>query len=579
MFTANNSTIIAPYGGKLVDLIVSTESRDELKTYADHLPSIQISPRSVCDLELLATGVFSPLDRFMTQEDHERVLNEMRLANGYLFPIPVTLPVAANSELSLDGDIALRNSEYELLAIMAVEEIYQWDRKEVIEIVFGTKNLHHPLVNEMQSWGELNISGRIQVLQLPRHYDFKDMRLTPYQTRTIISEIGPQNVIAVQHRSPMFHDLEHITTQDIEDIDGLLLFQLAVGMTKLGDYDYYTRVQTYQEMADRHFERDQFLLSLLPFATRYGGPREALLQTLIQRNFGANHSLVDRDQASPNNSSGNRSIYHPYEANQLVKKYSHELGVKIVPSQVASDGIDVEPSNSVSKESAKTSPAVSYPSPNINNSSWQRFQQDVAEKLTYAQPSRHKKGVCIWFTGLSGSGKSTTAEMLSWLLLEHDRRITVLDGDIVRTHLSKGLGFSKEDRDTNVRRIGYVASELIRLGGVVICAVVSPYVAARNDVRDMVGQDQFVEVFADTPLEVCEARDVKSIYAKVRNGTITGVTGIDDPYEPPLQPEITLDTVRYTPEENAVFIIKYLIEQGFIHIRKKPNKQSILQRI
>jgi sulfate adenylyltransferase len=345
--------------------------------------------------------------------------------------------------------------------------------------------------------------------------------------------------------------------------------QLAVGMTKLGDYDYYMWVRTYRDLAVRHFEPDQFLLSLLPFATRHAGPREALLQTLIQRNFGANHSLIGWDQVRPNNSSGYRykSFYHPDEANQLVTKYSHELGVKILPSQV----LDAEPSNSVSKVSRKTSPAVFSTSPNINNSLWLDFRQDVEEELADAQPPRHRKGVCIWFTGLSGSGKSTTAEMLSWLLLEHGRRITVLDGDIVRTHLSKGLGFSKEDRDANVHRIGYVASELVRQGGVVICAVVSPYLAARNDVRDMVGQDQFVEVFVDTPLEVCEARDVKSIYAKVRSGAITGVTGIDDPYEPPRQPEITLNTIKFTPEENTDFVIKYLIEQGFIHVRQIPN--------
>lgn len=567
MFTANSSTMIAPYGGKLVDLMVPAESCDELKIYADLLPSIQISPRSVCDLELLAMGVFSPLDKFMGQEDHEHVLSEMRLANRYLFPIPITLPVTADSALRLDGDIALRNSEYELLAIMTVEEIYRWDRNQVAETVFGAQNLRHPMVNEMQSWGELNIAGRIQVLQLPRHYDFQDLRLTPFQTRAKLAEIAPQNVVAVQPRHPMLRDHKGITTQEKEDIDGLLFIQLSVGMTKLGDFDYYTWVRTYREMAGRHFEPDQFLLSLLPFVTRHAGPREALLQTLIQRNFGANHSLIGWDQVRPNNSSGFKSFYHPDEANQLVTKYSHELGVKIIPSQV----LDTEKSNSVSKVSRKTSPAVFSTSPNINNSPWLRFRQDVAETLADTQLPLHRKGVCIWFTGLSGSGKSTTAEMLSWLLLEHSRRITVLDGDIVRTHLSKGLGFSKEDRDTNVRRIGYVASELVRLGGVVICAVVSPYLAARNDVRDMVGQDQFVEVFVDTPLDVCEARDVKSIYAKVRSGAISGVTGIDDPYEPPIQPEITLDTVSFTPEENAEFVIKYLIKQGFVHVRQKPN--------
>jgi sulfate adenylyltransferase len=562
MFTANRSTMIAPYGGMLVDLMVPAEEGDELKAYAGHLPSIQISPRSVCDLELLAAGVFSPLDRFMGQADHEGVVSEMRLANGYIFPIPITLPVAADSTLRLDGDIALRNSEYELLAIMTVEEIYRWDRNQVAETVFGTQNLRHPVVNEMYSWGELNISGRIQVLQLPRHYDFPDLRLTPHQTREIIAEIAPQNVIGVQLDDPIPQDLQEIPAQEIA---GLSLLQYAVGMTKLGDFDYYTRVRTFRKIAEHHFEPDQFLLSLIPFATRHAGPREALLQTLVQRNFGANHSLVGYD---PDNSSGNQSLPHSNEADELLAKYSHEVGMKIISSRIPINIPDAESSESDFKISPGTSTSLHSISPQVNNSPWLHFFHDVSEKLTESQPPRHAKGVCIWFTGLSGSGKSTTAELLSWLLLDHGRRLTVLDGDIVRTHLSKGLGFSKEDRDTNVRRIGYVASELVRLGGVVICAVVSPYSAARNDVRNMVGKDQYVEVFVDTPLEVCETRDVKSIYAKARSGAITGVTGIDDPYEPPIQPEITLDTVSFSPQENANFVIKYLIKQGYVSDRQ-----------
>jgi sulfate adenylyltransferase len=191
-------------------------------------------------------------------------------------------------------------------------------------------------------------------------------------------------------------------------------------------------------------------------------------------------------------------------------------------------------------------------------------QPEVAHLLADTYLPRHHQGVCIWFTGLSGSGKSTTAEMLTWLLLDHGRRVTVLDGDVVRTHLSKGLGFSKTDRDINVRRIGFVASELVSHGGVVICAVVSPYRAARNDVRNMVGNDNFVEVYVNTPLEVCELRDVKGFYAKARRGQLKGFTGIDDPYELPDHPEIILDTVSYTPQENARFILDYLVKRGHI---------------
>ncbi|UCC50744.1 MAG: adenylyl-sulfate kinase [Anaerolineaceae bacterium] len=557
MLATKNSTLITPYGEKLVDLMVPAESLEEIKAYAGRLPSIQISPRSLCDLELLATGAFSPLDRFMGQEDHQQVLGEMRLANGNLFPIPVALPVAANSELRLDSDIVLRNHEYEMMAIMTLEEIYEWDRTEVADKVFGTQDLRHPLVAEMHRWGPLNISGRIQVLQLPRHYDFQDLRLTPFQTRAKLAKIQRQNVIAVQPNSPTLQDLEQLTGQEIEDIDGIILLQLAVGMTKLGDFDYYTQVRTYRDLAERYGEPGRILLALLPLATRYAGPREALWRVLIQRNFGANHVVVGREQASPDKSPGSHSFYGSNETKELVAKYCHELGVKMVPSRVA---------DNVSRPAPSTSFSTARVAKNGANSPIGKLQQEAADVLAKAHPPRHKQGVCIWFTGLSGSGKSTTAEILSWLLLEHGRRVVVLDGDVVRTHLSKGLGFSKEDRDTNVRRIGFVASELVRLGGVVICAVVSPYRAARHDVRNMVSQDHFVEVFVDTPLEVCEARDVKSIYAMARRGEITGLTGIDDPYEPPIQPEITLDTVDYEPEENATSIVDYLIGRGFIHI-------------
>jgi sulfate adenylyltransferase len=189
---------------------------------------------------------------------------------------------------------------------------------------------------------------------------------------------------------------------------------------------------------------------------------------------------------------------------------------------------------------------------------------EIAAILAQAYPPRHRQGFCLWFTGLSGAGKSTTAEILAVRLLEHGRQVTVLDGDVVRTHLSKGLGFSKEDRDTNVRRIGFVAAEIARHGGGVICAAVSPYRATRNECRAMVGAGRFIEVYVDTPLEVCEARDTKGMYALAREGRIKNFTGIDDPHEPPLSPELRIDTVGLTAEENAEIILSRVIELGFV---------------
>ena len=560
------STLIAPYGGELVDLMVPAESFNELKAYASKLPSLQISPRSVCDLELLATGAFSPLDRFMSQEDFQRVLNEMRLADGHIFPVPITLPAEASPHLRLGQDIALRNNEFELLAIMTIDEIYEWDRAEVSEKVYGTQDLCHPLVAEMQSWGPVNISGHIQMLKLTRHYDFQDLRLTPVQTRAKLVEIGRKNVVAFQTNQPLNQVHEKLTKRSIKDVDGTLLLHPIVGSTKLGDVYHFTRVRTYKALSEGYYEPDHVLLSLLPLVTRKAGPREILWQVLIRRNYGASHMIVSQNHTGPVDSSENKTFYDADDAQKLVEKYSQELGVKMLPEQKlyedASSVWEVPPTVSISntqitaqsRNNGKTLP------------SWYH-RHEVVEILAETYPPRHRQGVCIWFTGLSGSGKSATAEMLTWLLLEHSRRVTVLDGDVVRTHLSKGLSFCKEDRDTNVRRIGFVASELVCLGGVVICAVVSPYRAARNDVRNMIGKGQFVEVFVDTPLAVCEERDVKGMYAKARRGELKGLTGIDDPYEPPHPPEITLDTVNCTLQENANFILDYLIKQGYIRVR------------
>ncbi|NOZ28380.1 MAG: bifunctional sulfate adenylyltransferase/adenylylsulfate kinase [Chloroflexi bacterium] len=568
---SQTSTLIPPYGGELVNLLVPAEEADELKAYASHLPSIQISERSVCDLELLAVGAFSPLDRFMGREDHQRVLDEMRLTSGHLFPIPITLPVKPDSNIHLDQEIALRNAKNELLAVMTIEEIYEWDREEVAQKVFGTLDLRHPLVAEMNRWGSLNISGRLRVLQLPRHYDFQDLRLTPAQTRARLEEMGRTNVVAFQTRNPLHRVHEELTKRAIEEVDGVLLLHPVVGMTKPGDVDHYTRVRTYKALAQRYFSPDRILLALLPLAMRLAGPREALWHALIRRNYGANYLIVGRDHASPGKDSTGKPFYGPYDAQELVRQHSEELGVGVVsfqelvylPDEDRYEEVSRVPADARTASISGTQVREEYLNNGRKLPDW-FTRPEVAEILSEAYPPRHRQGVCIWFTGLSGAGKSTTAEILTVLLLEHGRQVTLLDGDVVRTHLSKGLGFSKEDRDTNIRRIGFVASEIVRHGGIAVCAAVSPYRATRNEVRNMVGRDRFIEVFVDTPLEVCEQRDAKGMYAKARRGEIKGFTGIDDPYEPPRHPEIRLDTVNHTAEENARMILDYLIQRGFV---------------
>lgn len=584
MAMTRNSKLIPPYGGRLVDLVVPAETIEELKAYANRLPSLQLSERSVCDLELLATGGFSPLDRFAGKESHGRMLDEMRLANGYLFPIPVTLPVAPGAEAHLDQDIALRDANNDLLAVLTVEEIYEWNRDEVCEKVFGTRDLRHPLVAEMHRWGKLNLSGLLRVVQLPRHYDFKELRLTPAKTRARLETFGHENVVAFQTRNPLHRVHEELTKRAIEEVDGVLLLHPVVGMTKPGDVDHYTRVRTYKVLAERYYGPDRILLSLLPLAMRLAGPREALWHALIRRNYGANSLIVGRDHASPGVDSTGRPFYGPYDAQDLVERFRDEIGVKVIPFRELVYLPEEDRYEEVSRIPTHA-PIASISGTQVredflNNGKplpdW-FTRPEVAEILAETYPPRYRQGVCVWFTGLSCSGKSTTAEVLTVVLQEYGRQVTLLDGDVVRTHLSKGLGFSKEDRDTNIRRIGYVAAEIVRHGGVVICAAVSPYRATRNDVRNMVGEERFVEVFVNTPLEECERRDTKGFYAKARRGEIKGFTGVDDPYEPPEHPEITLDTITHTPEENSHSVLDHLVRQGLVRGKTKQDGDKASQ--
>ena len=567
----SDPSLISPYGGRLVDLMVAPEDFEGLKTEANHLPSVQLSERSTCDLELLATGAFSPLDRFLGKDDYQTVLDDMRLRAGHLFPVPVTLPVDPGPDIRPGQDVALRNPRNELLGVMTIEEAYSWDLDEVAHKVFGTTDVRHPLVSEMHRWGQVNISGPLKVLELPRHNDFKEFRLTPLETRARLKEYGVQNVVAFQTRNPLHRVHEELTKRAAREVGGALLIHPVVGLTKPGDVDHFTRVRTYKALTDRYYDQDRVLLTLLPLAMRLAGPREAVWHALIRRNYGANYLIVGRDHAGPGVDSTGQPFYGPYDAQEMVQAHQEELGVGVVPFREIVYLPDEDRYEEVSKVPDQTRTASisgtqvrdEYLTNGKALPEW-FTRPEVADIMADTYPPRHRQGVCIWFTGLSGAGKSTTAELLTVLMMELGRQVTVLDGDAVRTNLSKGLGFSKEDRDINIRRIGFVASEIASHGGAVVCAAVSPYIATRNDVRNMVGSDHFIEVFVDTPLSVCERRDSKGMYAKARRGEIKDFTGIDDPYEPPENPEIVLDTVANTAEANARQILELLLSRGFV---------------
>jgi sulfate adenylyltransferase len=570
----SKSKLIGPYGGKLVDLAVTGEQRDELLAKAPGLKSIKISMRNLCDLELLATGAFSPLDRFMGKADYERVLREMRLADGVLFPLPITLTADPEELPTVGDDMVLRNANNEVMALMTLEEVYHWDPETEGALAYGTTDVKHPMISEMDRWNKVCISGKLRVVNLPKYYDFVELRRSPAAVRALLESMGNDNVVAFQTRNPLHRIHEELTKRAASQVGGSLLIHPVVGLTKPGDVDHYTRVRIYKALVENYYDKKSTLLSLLPLAMRMAGPREVLLHAIVRRNHGANHFIVGRDHAGPGKDSTGKPFYGPYDAQEEMKKYEHELGVKMIPFEELVylpdqdryvEGREVPKGASTLKISG-TQVRDEYLAKGKLLPDW-FTRPETAEILREMYPPRNKQGFCIWFTGLSGSGKSATTQVLTSLLLERGREVTILDGDVVRTHLSKGLGFSKEDRDTNILRIGFVAGEIVHSGGAVICAAISPYRTARNEARKMVG-DNFIMAYMDTPVEICEERDVKGLYVKARQamaeGHPMGFTGVDDPYEPPVDPELTLRGYGASPEENARQIVEYLEGQGFL---------------
>jgi len=566
--------LITPYGGKLVDLVAAGNERDELLGRAPALPSIKISMRNLCDLELLATGAFSPLDRFMGKADYERVLHEMRLSNGVLFPLPITLTADPEELPTVGSELVLRNANNDVMAVMTLEEVYHWDAGTEGALAYGSTDVKHPMVSEMARWNPVCVSGPIRVVNLPKYHDFVDLRRTPAEVRRLLEAMGNENVVAFQTRNPLHRIHEELTKRAAAQVGGSLLIHPVVGMTKPGDVDHYTRVRIYKALVDNYYDKKATLLSLLPLAMRLAGPREALLHAIVRRNHGANHFIVGRDHAGPGADSTGKPFYGPYDAQEQMQRYEHEIGVKMVPFEelvyLPDEDRYVEgrnvPEGAKTLKISGTQVREDYLAKGKLLPDW-FTRPETAEILRQMYPPRGKQGFCIWFTGLSGAGKSATTQVLTSLLLERGREVAILDGDVVRTHLSKGLGFSKEDRDTNILRIGFVAGEIVHAGGAVICAAISPYRTARNEARRMVG-DNFIMVYMDTPVEICEERDTKGLYEKARKavaqGHPMGFTGVDDPYEPPVDPEITLKGYGAAPEDNARLIAEYLEEQGFL---------------
>ena len=570
------TTLIEPHGGVLCELISSDQAeREAIQAAALELPSISLTPRQICDIELLLNGGFSPLRGFLNKADYDAVVDTMRLSDGTVWPMPITLDVSeATAEAFSAGDeVALRDQTGLLLAILTIEDIWTPDKEKEAQQVFGSTDKAHPAVRYLlDTAGSVYIGGQLKGAQLPQYYDFQDLRRTPAQVRDLLEEAGYHNVVAFQTRNPMHRAHKELTDRAAEQIGGHLLIHPVVGMTKPGDIDHFVRVRCYKELLN-YYPEGRVTLSLLPLAMRMGGPREALWHAIIRKNYGCTHFIVGRDHAGPGKDSQGEPFYGPYDAQELVIEHQAELGIEMVPfkwmvyvpSEDAYEPIDEIPKGTeflnISGTELRSRLAEGTEIPE-----WFSYPAVVAE-LRRSHPARKNQGFTVFFTGLSGSGKSTIANALVVKLLEiGGRSVTLLDGDVVRTHLSKGLGFSRADRSTNVQRIGYVASEVTKAGGIAVCAPIAPYEADRKANRNRIGSNGgYIEVFVDTPLEICEQRDVKGLYAKARAGIIKEFTGISDPYEAPTDAEVVVKAGASTVDECVEQVIEELQKEGYLN--------------
>lgn len=563
-----------PHGGELRNLYLPADEAAAEKQAAREFASWDLTERQLCDLELLLNGAFSPLEGFLGKNDYESVLKSMRLVSGVLWPMPITLDVSEEFAGSVKSGerIALRDLEGVVIATLDVGDIWTPDKKVEAKGVFGTTDEAHPAVHYLNNIANpVYVGGTLRGVEAPTHYDFKHLRDGPAELRERFRKLGWRKVVAFQTRNPMHRAHQELTKHAAFDVEANLLIHPVVGMTKPGDVDHFTRVRCYEHLLDRYPEQTT-MLSLLPLAMRMGGPREALWHAIIRKNYGCTHLIVGRDHAGPGKDSKGNDFYGPYDAQELLKEHQEELDISMVPFRMmvyaenraqyipVDDATDDDHVLNISGTELRRRLAEGLDIPD-----WFSFP-NVVEELRRTHPPRHMQGFTVFFTGLSGSGKSTIANALMMKLMETGGRpISLLDGDIVRKNLSSELGFSREHRDLNIQRIGYVASEITKNRGIAICAPIAPYTSTRRIVRDMISSlGGFVEIHVSTSIEVCEDRDRKGLYAKARAGIIKEFTGISDPYEVPENAEMVIDTENISPDLAAHRILVKLESMGFI---------------
>jgi len=563
-----------PHGGELKDLYLDTEAAEAEKQAAREYASWDLTERQLCDIELLLNGAFSPLDGFLNKADYDAVVSGMRLTSGVLWPVPITLDVTEEfaADIKSGDKLALRDLEGVIVATLDVGDVWTPDKKVEAEGVFGTSDELHPAVHYLNNIAHsVYVGGKLTGIEAPTHYDFKHLRDSPSEMRDRFKKLGWRKVVAFQTRNPMHRAHQEISLVAAREVEANLLIHPVVGMTKPGDVDHYTRVRCYEHIL-AHYPEQTTSLSLLPLAMRMGGPREALWHAIIRKNYGCTHIIIGRDHAGPGKDASGEDFYGPYDAQELLRKHEEELDISMVPFRMmvyAENRAQYIPIDVATDEDSTLNISGTELRRRLQEGleipEWFSFPEVVTE-LRRTHPPRHKQGFTVFFTGLSGSGKSTIANALMSKLMEiGGRQISLLDGDIVRKNLSSELGFSKEHRDLNIRRIGYVASEITKNGGIAICAPIAPYTATRRQVRDAISPvGGFVEIHVSTPLEICEQRDRKGLYALARAGKIKEFTGISDPYEDPENAEMVIDTIGISPDLAAHRILVKLESMGFI---------------
>ena len=567
--------LIKPHGNKLVNGYCLENEVDKYKKQSNHFISYTLNDRQYCDIELILNGAFSPLDGFMCQDDYESVLNNNRLKNKTIWPMPIVLDVDLKISKSIDisDSLALRDKEGYLIAILKVDDKWNYNKKLEADKIYGTQDITHPGVRYLfENGGDVCLGGKLIGVEKPHHHDFLDIRLSPKETRDYFASKKWQKTVAFQTRNPMHRAHKEIILRASEEIKGNILLHPVVGVTKQGDVDYFTRVRCYQKIIKK-FPKGKILLSLLPLAMRMAGPREALWHAIIRKNFGCSHFIIGRDHAGPGNDINGKPFYGAYEAQDLVRRYEEELEIKMVPFKMV--GFHKKHNKYVALDDPNTNidDIMFISGTELRNKlnsgqeipEWFTYE-DITEELRKTYPPKTKRGFTIFFTGLSGSGKSTIAKSLYSKLMEiGSRPVTLLDGDIVRTHLSSELGFSKEHRNLNIKRIGFVASEITKNRGAAICAPIAPYEESRNYVKDIVSQHgEYMLIHVSTSLEECQIRDTKGLYQKAKDGLIKGLTGVDDPYEIPKNANLIIDTEKRKVSDCVDEIMEYLIKDSLI---------------